>query len=1516
MAFQFFTTEKILNIDIRRIPESFKKFYEESSIQKQDEIKALRPDLIAVIHSDLVQQSAKALVEKEDNLSSRIMDQWESMPANAWKHYIINTKVVVCKVIPNGLFFCRIHRRLLERKQLNIRLKDGGIHYVTGLFCPECFDFFLQEDAADRYARSLSENNIPTLVQPLSLTQEEWNEAISPLDLDDTVKLFVPEEWEERSPICPFHDNTPLFPDRYRKAFQGRSITFDAWHCIKCKRIMLGSAAAQRLEDQCGEIGIPIEFSRVHAQKKAVAVSKILIKPDCFIQNGAKSLFTFDNNNDWPVLSEEDTAIISHSRECTINGHEGNTSDELAIIRVQKKRNGILNCLTLLGYCSICRKYYLDVDDFKLVSESGRPVLTLIDDTGTYETITSGPSFAKERVHLEQVESDLHGTVSSIKSQPNYVEKYATISGYDDGDLKWKKEQSKESYKEIEKIFNLMPQPYRYRVDLTSGEKRQIYYLGAEDIQYVSERPVLSFNSRLGRTLANIRTFEITADGETWKVKRRRDFDITNAQLFGFTEFSDKDAIFRAGITDPFLIHVLNTRKRQHQLVDIISTIQENQNAIVDQPIEKNIIVQGCAGSGKTMVLLHRLSSLKYNHPGFDFSSAVILTPNRNFNIHIQNLSSNLQIGVISRYSVEDYYRHLLQLYDKSYDPAGKITGEAGENQDYIDYLYSDGFFTLFSEVYFKKLEEYRAVCPQFSDLLMKLGKPDISSIPNSGYALYTVINGARKTIEDIINLYEADYREAQRNHQKEEAKYLSSKKTLAEHEEKLDTDIAVQSHKALEEINLVAEENRELLTILHDRLEEEEALCKKSEASLINATERLHMHFNSILQRVGSELESELSAHRSRKSELSSAILQNNNQQTEILLQIDYGEKMLDSSVHLDCKDLMDALLNLETEQNRAFSNNEALIKAKEIDLTALERRFFVTRKTEKETALKEEIKVLRMERQVLSDTTAKIHSLIQQLDKCSSAAVFYKLLEESKDYLDNIKYLPERTLDQEYELNQKIQKIDQLKSEEEALRAEAVRNENETSVIQEIRSGDYRSVTVEMLPDYLNRLSDFLPSARDYLEELSPLRRELQENQEEVGEHHDALKRIRSVSAECEGKVSQCEKIALEFQEGVTAENYTVFFEKAVAVTPKAQIYLRIILQQNNLVQEARKSTASLGTDMQRAKKQLVRAEEKRIASEIRNRYTALKAKTAAMTPMGLYQAVFSSVFDPHEDRVPIAFQKSFSKSSGVHRVDLYLRLRYLMMFRGEMLGRERLICIDEGQDLCLNEYRLIREINGGKAVFNIFGDTNQLLKANRGISNWDSVASLLKQTSKYELKENYRNTNQITEFCNQYFEMDIQKTGADGTPVDEIDRSQLEQALSELDIGENRLALILPRTVSKDTYLNREKLPEGIYKSIGSEIGNGIISVVYVDEIKGIEFDQVFAVPNGMSKNEKYIAFSRALSKLTIVIDKAAEIKPIGQAIAQTQRNTDSKVSGYSSYDGITVGKVVKKNRRKAR
>ena len=99
-------------------------------------------------------------------------------------------------------------------------------------------------------------------------------------------------------------------------------------------------------------------------------------------------------------------------------------------------------------------------------------------------------------------------------------------------------------------------------------------------------------------------------------------------------------------------------------------------------------------------------------------------------------------------------------------------------------------------------------------------------------------------------------------------------------------------------------------------------------------------------------------------------------------------------------------------------------------------------------------------------------------------------------------------------------------------------------------------------------------------------------------------------------------------------------------------------------------------------------------------------------------------------------------------------------------------------------------------------------------------------------------------------------------------------MEVILSDLKIDDERIAVILPRSVDRKNYLNPDALSHDAAAVIGQEIGVGKIALVYVDEIKGVEFDRVFVIPNSMSPNERYIAFTRALSNLTLVFDDAID------------------------------------------
>ena len=367
----------------------------------------------------------------------------------------------------------------------------------------------------------------------------------------------------------------------------------------------------------------------------------------------------------------------------------------------------------------------MDVDDYKVIYPIGRPEVIILNDMDLDYQVTSGQIFNLERDHLGHLEGKISQEIRGIKESSDYVSPYAT-GDYDDGNLSYAKYISERKYGDkLTELYGYVDKPYSYRVDINSGDQTETYYIGAADINLGNGKQVISANSDFGHELINYQTIKVHKGGKEYGIKLSRQFDIEKAHLYGYANLrTDEDQIFKKGITDPFLVRVLNMRKRQHNLTDIFVTIQENQNKIVNTDFQKNLVVQGCAGSGKTMVLLHRLSSLRYKRREFDFSeNAMILTPNDQFSLHIKGLANELQIGFIPRMSVEEYYIDTLTKYDQSFKPRNKVVSEAIVQQVFVDYIYSDRFLRGFEQAYTEIIHERNSFIVTLNDLTDAMGQ-------------------------------------------------------------------------------------------------------------------------------------------------------------------------------------------------------------------------------------------------------------------------------------------------------------------------------------------------------------------------------------------------------------------------------------------------------------------------------------------------------------------------------------------------------------------------------------------------------------------------------------------------------------------------------------------------------------------------------------------------------------------------------------------------------------------------
>lgn len=188
----------------------------------------------------------------------------------------------------------------------------------------------------------------------------------------------------------------------------------------------------------------------------------------------------------------------------------------------------------------------------------------------------------------------------------------------------------------------LLKKPYFAKVSLQfsgNSQPRDLYIgsVGMTDencrhfiIDWRSPVAETYYNQSNGKTSYN-------ANGRTIEVDLllRRQFDITRDTL---------NACFDTtiAIEDPLLLASLS-RNRSAQLQDITATIQKEQNEIIRHKDVPVLLVNGIAGSGKTSVLLQRISYLFYQlRDTLRPDDVYLITPNPVFRQYIDDVLPNM----------------------------------------------------------------------------------------------------------------------------------------------------------------------------------------------------------------------------------------------------------------------------------------------------------------------------------------------------------------------------------------------------------------------------------------------------------------------------------------------------------------------------------------------------------------------------------------------------------------------------------------------------------------------------------------------------------------------------------------------------------------------------------------------------------------------------------------------------------------------------------------------------------
>ena len=252
--------------------------------------------------------------------------------------------------------------------------------------------------------------------------------------------------------------------------------------------------------------------------------------------------------------------------------------------------------------------------------------------------------------------------------------------------------------KKTEEYKPFFDEPYFARMDVTDDkEGYNSYYIGKhgdEGLEIVDWRaPLAQKYYQKSRTSFSINDYDYKLIlRRALRTGKGKVLDMKNEYL-NLSGYLSKEEIAgrdEALVFDPFLKEILRTRKEKQEICDIIETIQEKQYEIITLPERAEFIVQGVAGSGKTMIMLHRLSYIMYNNESVRPTDVLVITPSDSFNAFIDELSAVLELQKVKTSTLERYFINLLKNAGINLD--GKTDFNAPVPEEYLGYIYSPSF--------------------------------------------------------------------------------------------------------------------------------------------------------------------------------------------------------------------------------------------------------------------------------------------------------------------------------------------------------------------------------------------------------------------------------------------------------------------------------------------------------------------------------------------------------------------------------------------------------------------------------------------------------------------------------------------------------------------------------------------------------------------------------------------------------------------------------------------------------
>ncbi len=307
----------------------------------------------------------------------------------------------------------------------------------------------------------------------------------------------------------------------------------------------------------------------------------------------------------------------------------------------------------------------------------------------------SEEEFKKEEKHLELTTKLLRENISSLaqdlydnEEKQQEFKKYIwdTKAELDPTEMKTILSNNDKEIEDLEmkakyykKLYKIQNSPYFGKITFEDDESNKDIYIGLTYLTKDEDNVIYDWRSPV---------CSIFYDYEHGKCSYSAPGGIIEGYLHNKRQFSIENSkikrVFDSKLTiqDEMLQEVLS-RKNNDYMKNIVNTIQAEQNAIIRNVEDKNLIVQGIAGSGKTSVALHRIAFLLYKIKNLTSDKVLIFAPNHIFSEYISNVLPELG----EENTKETTFSDFLEAYIKEYKNIES--------------------FTSFIERYYKKEELY-----------------------------------------------------------------------------------------------------------------------------------------------------------------------------------------------------------------------------------------------------------------------------------------------------------------------------------------------------------------------------------------------------------------------------------------------------------------------------------------------------------------------------------------------------------------------------------------------------------------------------------------------------------------------------------------------------------------------------------------------------------------------------------------------------------------------------------------